>query len=419
MNYFFDCPYCSQSFEVDSELAGLNCACTGCGEVFVVPTPPKDEGRSVSNRLDDQDDLRPEVWMPDDGELIRDGTLLPESEGGVGAAQDPLSAQYAGDAVIGDRIVPVNFVPTGMEAISEVYGMIPEPSPDPHASRDDLPAEVSVRRVTPMMIESSASHRADLRTGIIRTRREETVQSWNPTRDSISSGWKYALLGIALGVSIGAGGVGMLKRKRQDTFSEGTAMNGVKGLGVEGQARQAESRPTAETSSVSDKFPDGFLGIKFGSRIDYIADRVTWAKEGENLHKPAMLADEKVQAVLIPDHEGRLTVGAYVRISDAADSESVPFLEWALTVQDAISSKFGRPSSVHVVKNAATELDIIRKIRSGDDFYECIWEDPYAQCVVTLTVSGRSTRLLVFRLEYKSIPLTKRYLDRKMEPKSN
>jgi hypothetical protein len=305
-----------------------------------------------------------------------------------------------------------------MEAISEVYGMIPEPSPEHPASRDDSPAEVPVRRVTPMMIENSASNRTDLLTGIIRTRREEAVQSSNPPRDSIGSGWKYALLGIALGVSIGAGGVGMLKRKQQGAFSQATPSNGVVGHGVDGQVGQAESRTATETSSVSDKFPDGFLGIKFGSRIDYIADRVTWAKEGENLHKPAMLADEKVQAVLIPDHEGRLTVGAYVRISDAVDSESVPFLEWALTVQDAISSKFGRPSSVHVVKNAATEIDIIRKIRSEHDFYECIWEDPYAQCVVTLSVSGRSTRLLVFRLEYKSIPLTKKYLDRKIEPKS-
>jgi hypothetical protein len=109
-----------------------------------------------------------------------------------------------------------------------------------------------------------------------------------------------------------------------------------------------------------------------------------------------------------------LTVGAYVRISNQPDSELVPFLEWALTVQDAVTAKFGRPTSVHVVKNAATETEIVRKIREGSDFYECTWEDPFRQCLITLGVSGKNSRLVVFRLEYKSIPLTRSYLNRKM-----
>jgi hypothetical protein len=178
---------------------------------------------------------------------------------------------------------------------------------------------------------------------------------------------------------------------------------------------QTEGGRTASSSpAFATPFPDGFMGIKFGSKVEYISDRVTWSKEGENLHKPATLADERVEAVLVPDHDGRLTVGAYVRLSDLPDNELVPFLEWALTVQDAITSKFGRPSSVHVVKNAGTETEIVRKIRSGQDFYECIWEDPFAQCLITLSVAGRSSRLVVFRLEYKSIPLTRSYLDRSM-----
>ena len=405
MNYFFDCPYCSQSFEVEAELAGLNCVCTGCGEVFVVPTPPRNTLPSGSPRLDDMEDLRPEIWTPED-------TAGPAQDHGP-EMHPPHSPQHAGETVIGDQLVPVTFVPTGMQPMSEVYGMMPEPESE-NAGVQNVPAEVKVRRVTPMMIENSGVHRPDAQTGIVR--HPVTEDDDGPIRPAkqLGGGVKYAVLGVAAGLVIGAMGLRAVKT----LFRGGPRMSEVQDEVGASDDKNRDVKSDGEGSDVgrmepANRFPDGFMGIKFGTKIDYIPDRVTWAKEAENLHKPAMLADERVQAVLIPDHDGRLTVGAYVRISDSSDNELVPFLEWALTVQDAVTSKFGRPSSVHVVKNAATETDIVRKIRSGADFYECTWEDPFAQCMITLSVSGRSARLVVFRLEYKSIPLTRSYLNRK------
>jgi hypothetical protein len=403
MNYFFDCPYCSQSFEVEAELAGLNCVCTGCGEVFVVPSPPRAPAEMSSTRLNDLDDMRPEVWTPEGEDHTE------EANSGSGDI-DPLAPQYAGDAIVGDQVVPVNFVPTGMETLPEVYGMIPEPE-NQSSEGQVLPAEVRVRRVTPMMIESSGMHHPNAQTGIVKGQTNDDQRTGGQDVKFGSNALRYAVLGVVAGLLMAWGGMRFFRK-----VSPGEVK-------IFAQSREVDSASDAKVNPEKDaneagnlgqlnRFPDGFMGIKFGSKIDYISDRVTWAKEGENLHKPAMLADERVQAVLIPDHDGRLTVGAYVRISDKPDNELVTFLEWALTVQDAVTSKFGKPNSVHVVKNAATETEIVRKIRSGEDFYECMWEDPFNQCMITLSVAGRSSRLVVFRLEYKSIPLTRSYLNR-------
>ena len=408
MNYFFDCPYCSQSFEVEAELAGLNCVCTGCGEVFIVPAPPKDESEQSSFRLNDLDDMRPEVWAPEAADDADQQQSI-EAEG----RHDPLSPQYAGDALVGDRIVPLNFVPTGMETLSEVYGMTPDPEENVRPEVEK-PAEVKVKRVTPMMVQSSEASKPDALRGIIRgLRKDELGDSGAPVR-AVGGAAKYVVLGVSVGLLIGVLGMRAVKLLHEKPASPllGVSESGIGGIQSPVEANDG-SRPMSEGGSVANPFPDSFMGVKFGSKIEYITDRVTWAKEGENLHKPATLADERVEAVLVPDHEGRLTVGAYVRLSDLPDNELVPFLEWALTVQDAVTSKFGRPKSVHVVKNAGTENEIVRRIRSGDDFYECIWEDPISQCLITLSVVGKSSRLVVFRLEYKSIPLTRSYLDRK------
>jgi hypothetical protein len=407
MNYFFDCPYCSQSFEVEAELAGLNCVCTVCGEVFVVPTPPRDVAGDSPARLNDQEDMRPEVWVPED----EGGAVEHNLESGV---YDSLAPQYAGDALLGDRVVPVNFVPTGMEPVSEVYGMTSEPDDEAPLSVAH-PAEVTVKRVTPMMVQSSgASDTAALR-GIIRDRRKDVPSTQEYLKTPKGASIKYLALGVSVGLLIGVMGMRVARWIRRGSLPAVPAEGGIMAGSQKSADEQTEGgRPASSSPAVATPFPDGFMGIKFGSKVEYIPDRVTWSKEGENLHKPATLADERVEAVLVPDHDGRLTVGAYVRLSDLPDNELVPFLEWALTVQDAITSKFGRPSSVHVVKNAGTETEIVRKIRSGQDFYECIWEDPFAQCLITLSVAGRSSRMVVFRLEYKSIPLTRSYLDRSM-----
>jgi hypothetical protein len=402
MNYFFDCPYCSQSFEVEAELAGLNCVCTGCGEVFVVPTPPKEAPDQSSSRLNDLEDMRPEVWVPEDGGDV--GERLIEDR------HSPLSPQYAGDALLGDRVVPLNFVPTGMEPLSEVYGMTPDPGNDDHPQMEK-PAEVKVKRVTPMMVQSSDASKAEVLRGIVRGSRLDTQTDGGHNAKAPDGAVKYVALGISVGLLIGVLGMRAIKsiNGAHEASSQGGSTAHLDSIrsAIE-TAEGGEQKPTHD--NVANPFPDSFMGIKFGSKIEYIQDRVTWAKEGENLHKPATLADERVEAVLVPDHEGRLTVGAYVRLSDSPDNQLVPFLEWALTVQDAVTSKFGRPKSVHVVKNAGTETEIVRKIRSGEDFYECMWEDPLAQCLITLSVAGKSSRLIVFRLEYKSIPLTRRYL---------
>jgi hypothetical protein len=406
MNYFFECPYCNQSFEVDAELAGLNCVCTGCGEVFVVPLPPKVIHDGIANRQDDENDLRPEVWVPDEAHSSVSDSQEEEQHG-------PLAPQYAGDALLGDRVVPVNFVPTGMEPLPEVYGMIPEPGAEPSGHKD-LPAEIQIRRVTPMMIENSGDGRATgAPFGILRTHSSVRSAADERTAKPKAEALKYSVIGVAVGFLLAVAGV-FLNGKNS---SPGSKPDGVPKEASPASGREeASENENAELGKLEleNRFPDSFMGIKFGSKIEYIADRVTWAKEGENLHKPTTLADERVQAVLIPDHDGRLTVGAYVRISNQPDSELVPFLEWALTVQDAVTAKFGRPTSVHVVKNAATETEIVRKIREGSDFYECTWEDPFRQCLITLGVSGKNSRLVVFRLEYKSIPLTRSYLNRKM-----
>ena len=178
------------------------------------------------------------------------------------------------------------------------------------------------------------------------------------------------------------------------------------------------SAPTLHSGSVGfgsgmpGRLPDSFLGIRFGASTSELAGRGQWQETAGKRYRKAELLGAQVEAVLNSDEEGRLIMGSYVRIVDRQPAAVAPFLEWAVNSQDAVSSLYGEPSSLHQVEDAVDAAGVTQKIASGEDFYEAVWERDGEDTLVNLSIRLFMEKKVIFRLEYRSRELTTAFAQR-------
>ena len=161
--------------------------------------------------------------------------------------------------------------------------------------------------------------------------------------------------------------------------------------------------------------PNQFLGTTFGTPISEVANLANWSESNGRLRRKATLVGAGVEAVLIPDHENRVMAGAYVRICPRSTESLAPFLEWAVSVQDAIDAEYGEASTVHEVSEADDAAGVVERIANGKDFYEAIWERQPDDGFIVLSIRVFNERSVVFRLEYLNRVLLAAYTAQQKE----
>jgi hypothetical protein len=67
---------------------------------------------------------------------------------------------------------------------------------------------------------------------------------------------------------------------------------------------------------------------------------------------------------------------------------------------------------MHQITGATEAAEVVRKISSGEDFYEAIWEREGDDTAMVLSIRVFNERSVVFRLEYRSRELTLAALER-------
>lgn len=165
-------------------------------------------------------------------------------------------------------------------------------------------------------------------------------------------------------------------------------------------------------SGMPGRLPDSFLGIRFGASTAELAGRGQWQETAGKRYRKAELLGAQVEAVLNSDEEGRLIMGSYVRIVDRQPGVLGPFLEWAVNSQDAVSSLYGEPSSIHQVEDAADAAEVTKKIASGEDYYEAVWEREGEDTLINLSIRLFMEKKVIFRLEYRSRELAAAFAQR-------
>ncbi len=186
--------------------------------------------------------------------------------------------------------------------------------------------------------------------------------------------------------------------------------SGVSAIGASAPTLQAGSVGIA--SGMPGRLPDSFLGIRFGASTSELAGRGQWQETAGKRYRKAELLGAQVEAVLNSDEEGRLIMGSYVRIVDRQPAAVAPFLEWAVNSQDAVSSLYGEPSSIHQVEDAVDAAEVTQKIASGEDFYEAVWERDGEDTLVNLSIRQFMEKKVIFRLEYRSRELATAFAQR-------
>jgi len=174
----------------------------------------------------------------------------------------------------------------------------------------------------------------------------------------------------------------------------------------------AANPSTAFSAGLPSHLPDSFLGIKFGTPLMDVTARGQWLETSGKRHRKAELLGAGVEAVLTPDDLDHLVMGSYVRVAARQPESLSPFLEWAVNVQDAVSALYGQPSRMHQITGAMEAAEVVRKISSGEDFYEAIWEREGDDTAMVLSIRVFNERSVVFRLEYRSRELTLAALER-------
>ncbi len=162
---------------------------------------------------------------------------------------------------------------------------------------------------------------------------------------------------------------------------------------------------TASRAGMPARLPEQFLGIRFGTALSEVSGISQWRETAGKKHRKAELLGAEVEAVLTSDSDGRLVMGSYVRVAARQQEALVPFLEWVVNVQDAVSALYGEPTRIHQVDGATEAIDVVRKIASGEDFYQATWERDAEECLIDLSIRVFNERSVVFRMEYRHRPL--------------
>jgi hypothetical protein len=224
--------------------------------------------------------------------------------------------------------------------------------------------------------------------------------------------WKVALGGV-LGAVLGGWGVGYFMRQEVSDSRGSVAAASVQpeaALPAEGGTLagvvEAPKSPAPAASPVPAALPAEFMGVRLGTAIrERLAgkDAESWRELGGRFHRPSVLHGAVVEAVLLPDAEGRLLAGAYVRVEPNQPAAVTPFLEWAVGVQESLSGTYGEPTEVHQVAGTQTAEEVVAKIGSGEDFYQALWKRPGQDVLMSLSIRRLNERSVVFRLQFEGL----------------
>jgi hypothetical protein len=169
------------------------------------------------------------------------------------------------------------------------------------------------------------------------------------------------------------------------------------------------------------KLPTGFMGVSFGAPASGLTkggersgekggdrEKSGWKESGGRLHREVEFAGRKnVHAVAVPDSEGRLVMGAYLKVASKQGGELREFLEWAVSVNEDLVTRFGRPSEVHQVAGVSDSEEALEKISEGNDYYQATWEREGQDTRLVLSIRELNPHNVIFRLDYVSRSLTK------------
>jgi hypothetical protein len=158
--------------------------------------------------------------------------------------------------------------------------------------------------------------------------------------------------------------------------------------------------------------PNQFLGIKFGTLLTDNPAVSQWLLDKGIYHRKAHLVGAEVEAAIVPDQENRMMKGSYVRICPRSTAEVAKFLEWSVSVQDAISAQYGEPAEVQEVKEASDAEAVVERIASGKDRYMAVWKRDTEDASIIMSIGAMNERSVVFRLEYFSAALMRTFGER-------
>jgi hypothetical protein len=165
--------------------------------------------------------------------------------------------------------------------------------------------------------------------------------------------------------------------------------------------------------------PTQFLGVKFGSLVSENPGLAQWLLEKGIYHRKARLVGVEVEAAITADPENRVVKGSYVRVCPRSTEELSPFLEWAVSVQDAISAQYGDPTEVQEIQEAADAAAIVDRIASGKARYIAAWRRDTEDGSILLSIGAMNERSVVFRLDYFSAALIKAFNERQENERLN
>ena len=171
------------------------------------------------------------------------------------------------------------------------------------------------------------------------------------------------------------------------------------------------------------KLPTAFMGVAFGAPASALlkqsekgaergaekgSEKHEWRESGGRLHREVEFAGRRgVHAVVVPDKEGRLVMGAYLKVASKQGNELKDFLEWAVSVNDDLVTRFGRPSELHQVSGVNDAEEVLEKISEGNDYYQAVWERDGQDTRLVLSIRELNPHNVIFRLDYVSVSLTK------------
>ncbi len=169
--------------------------------------------------------------------------------------------------------------------------------------------------------------------------------------------------------------------------------------------------PTSKRLENAPKLPTSFMGVPFGAptaSLQKNGDKSGWKESGGNMHRVVELSGRKdVHAVVVPDKEGRLVMGAYLKVASRQSPELKEFLEWAVSVNDDLMTRFGRPSGLHQISGVNDAEEVVEKISEGGDYYEATWEREGQDTRLSLSIRPLNEHNVIFRLDYVSQSLSR------------
>ncbi len=422
----FLCPNCSLSVEAGSDLFGAECACPECAQVFVVPYPnaipavSEEWERMVAEKVSLQvalDEARKTQGLAE----VEVKRLMFEAEGVGGKWEAERAAAKKRCEELERDLDGVRKEFKQMEGFAKQNQALVQ---ERNRLQDRI-QELNVQQKAQQPVPESWGYTGG---------QNQRIESGGG--GSFVGAFALLLVGGVLGIACGLGGAPFVSQKYPKLAAlvrfwnrdlpVVVASKNAEELPSEGlslstplDSKENATPPAAPLEPQISQLPDAFQGMVLGGSLSGAAvgtGKGQWKEMNGRLHRKVELLGQGVEAVLVPDAQGRLVMGAYVRICSKQIPELTPFLEWAVSVQDSLSAQWGPPSDIHQISGVEDPAEVVEKVSRGEDFYQAIWEREGQDTQVVLSIRSWNERSVAFRLEYKSLSLTRQYVQK--EPPS-